>query len=102
MRRSLLARLIAERRDAEGLTVRQASKQAGVSYSTLWRTETGKMADARTTVAICRWLGVTVEYAMTGREAKRRRCSECVRNTALLTRVRRILAVASAPGEEGR
>jgi transcriptional regulator with XRE-family HTH domain len=51
-----LGPLLRERRGA--LSVRQAAEEAGVSFSTLSRVETGHQPDLATFLRLCAWLGV--------------------------------------------
>ncbi len=45
------------KRQADRLSLRDAAKQSGVSYSTLSRIERGRVFDWETGVALCKWLG---------------------------------------------
>lgn len=88
--RSMLPDLIAQRREAEGLTLRQVSRASGVSAATVCRVERGFTPDVASLIALCRWLGVSMEYAMTG-QVEGRRCSACVRHDGLIRRLRRLV-----------
>lgn len=56
---SELGRLVRQKRDDEGLSVRRAAAEAGVSFSTITRVETGAQPDLSTFIALCGWLGVS-------------------------------------------
>jgi transcriptional regulator with XRE-family HTH domain len=53
-----LGRLIAERRAEEKLSMREAAKEANISFSTLSRVEAGAQPDLTTFLNLCAWLGV--------------------------------------------
>lgn len=54
---SSLGELVRRRRGA--LSIRQAADEAGVSFSTLARVESGSQPDLATFTRLCGWLGVT-------------------------------------------
>lgn len=54
----MLARLLKEKRERAGLSIRQAAAEANVSFSTFGRVERGNQPDLTTFVALCAWLGV--------------------------------------------
>jgi transcriptional regulator with XRE-family HTH domain len=60
-----LATLIGDRRRSEGLSVRQAAAEAGVSFMTLSRVENGSQPDLATFVQLCAWLRVAPETFFT-------------------------------------
>lgn len=53
-----LGRLIAEKRDEEKLSIREAAAEANISFSTLSRVEAGAQPDLTTFLNLCAWLGV--------------------------------------------
>lgn len=57
-----LGRLIAEKREKEHLSVRQAAALAGVSFSTLGRVESGSQPDLATFLQLCAWLGYPPDH----------------------------------------
>ena len=63
-----LAGAIFERRQAQGLSLRQAAVAAGVNHSTLFRAETKADAwpDAPTLLRIARWLGCQTVQELAG------------------------------------
>lgn len=52
-----LGRLIKERREDNGLSVRQVAHAAGVSFMTVARVEDGNQPDLVTFMKLCAWLG---------------------------------------------
>lgn len=54
---SELGRLLREKRDADGLSIRQAATNAQISFSTLSRVEAGAQPDLATFTSLCAWLG---------------------------------------------
>lgn len=68
-------RAIAAKRSVKDLTMRQAATECGLSAATICRVETaGRHPDVQNVVAICEWLGVTVDaFVLRGREAERRK-----------------------------
>lgn len=53
-----LGAMVSERRERDGLTLRQAAEQADVSFNTLSRVERGHVPDLPTFHRIVSWLGV--------------------------------------------
>jgi transcriptional regulator with XRE-family HTH domain len=53
-----LGRLLRDRRQRGGLSLRQAAKEVGVSFNTLARIEKGHMPDVETFQRVAEWLGV--------------------------------------------
>ncbi len=86
-----LAEILQLHRRLEHLRLREAAKQAGVSYATISRVERGHMPDVKTVLALCKWLRISVEYAITGQEADAM-CSRCVALTQVLLAVKAQLA----------
>ena len=58
-----LARMLREKRDAEGLTLRDAADQVGMNNPVFYRYETEQVrrADAVSVALLSDWLGLTVE-----------------------------------------
>ena len=85
-----LGALVASKREQLSLTIRAAADQAGVSYSTLFRIEAGRGSDLGTVLAVCRWLGVSVEdaYGVTTPDG----CASCVRLRAQVKAVRKAIS----------
>lgn len=54
---SELGRLVRERREDNGLSVRQVAEGAGVSFMTIGRVEDGNQPDLVTFMKLCAWLG---------------------------------------------
>jgi transcriptional regulator with XRE-family HTH domain len=52
-----LPKLVAERREHDGLTVKSAAKAIGVTSTTLSRFETGSQPTKNTIQAVLHWLG---------------------------------------------
>ncbi|HZM82663.1 MAG TPA: helix-turn-helix domain-containing protein [Candidatus Limnocylindrales bacterium] len=52
-----LGRLVRERRERSGLSVRQAAQAADVSFMTVTRVEEGNQPDLVTFMKLCAWLG---------------------------------------------
>ena len=52
----MLGRVICAWREKEGLTIREAAKLIGFSYSTLSRIENGMSVDGRNLKKLLRWL----------------------------------------------
>jgi transcriptional regulator with XRE-family HTH domain len=66
-----LGRAVRRRRDALGLSLRDAAKETGVSASTLSRIENGTgKPDADNIARLTMWLDVPVERIMSGRHAE--------------------------------
>ena len=87
-----LGGLLLDRRTALRLDCRRAAEQVGINHSTYWRAEQqGRLPDARIVVALCRWLGVSVEYAL-GLKEPFLTCDECARLKTKLEIARQALA----------
>ncbi len=56
-----LARLVSERRRTDGLSLREAATDAGVSFNTLARIERGRLPDLVHFVKVVAWLGLAPE-----------------------------------------
>jgi transcriptional regulator with XRE-family HTH domain len=75
LRTAELAALVDNRLTRDGLKLREAALQAGVSAATLSRVLNGKVPDTATFAALVRWLGVSAdlfidrEREVTGAEA---------------------------------
>lgn len=54
-----LPSLVREARRARGLSLRAASKQSGITFTTLMRVEKGEGVTVTTAVAVLRWLDQT-------------------------------------------
>jgi len=52
----MLGRVLYAWREKEGLTIREAAKLFGFSYSTLSRIENGMSVDGRNLIKLLRWL----------------------------------------------
>lgn len=70
-----LATLLRRKRETLRLTMRGTAKRAGVDLATYFRAESGKRPDITTALRLCRWLGVSVEYAFGGKG--RQNCPAC-------------------------
>lgn len=101
MKYPVLVALLRERRRLNDMTVRAAAKAAGISSATLWRVESGRAPDVATALAVCRWLGVTMEYAFTGKAADGVACSRCIRTDVVLAGIRADLAALDQPRDTG-
>lgn len=67
-----LGSLLRSRRKEAGLSVRQAAEDAGVSFSTVTRVESGAQPDLATFVKLCAWLRVRPEeFFLTGGRRER-------------------------------
>lgn len=64
--RTVLARLIRQKRLAEGRSVRDAARHAGVSHATLNRMEREKPADGDSLYAVLIWLGEPISALQGG------------------------------------
>ena len=84
-----LTRLLAERRQDHRMTLREVAAEAGISPSTVCRVEAGQLPDVPSLMALARWLGVSLDYAMTGKEPKK--CSFCADTRARIARARVVL-----------
>lgn len=58
---TLLARMIEGKREYERLSLREVAALTGVSPATICRMEQGKCGDIDSIVAVCEWLGSTVD-----------------------------------------
>ena len=96
-----LASMLAAKRRNLDLTFRDAALRAGVDPATFFRAESkGLLPDARNLLAMCRWLDVSVEYALTGEEPEHAGCSRCVELQARLDYI--TAAVVGRAPEEPR
>lgn len=74
------------RRQAESLSWRELSKQAGVQPSTLTRMHQGRHPDVSTFIALVKWLGQPAEnfYSPRGRPSSERKPNPIAEATTLL------------------
>lgn len=56
--KNTLARLVQEKLNATGLSIRAAAREIGVSHTTLGRALSGEAVDLPTVTSISQWLGV--------------------------------------------
>jgi predicted transcriptional regulator len=56
---------ILNKRNAEGLTLRDMSKQSSVSAATCYRAEAAKKTDISNVIDICNWLEKPLQYFLT-------------------------------------
>lgn len=84
--------LLVAKRGAAGINMRTAAKAAGVSTSTVCRVEAGKQPDVVSALLLASWLGISVEYAMTGRDNATSRCGRCVHRDSIIDRALDLLA----------
>src|SRR5690242_19350722 len=61
IRYDVLGRLVKQRRAQDGLSLRDAARETGISASTLSRIEHGRIADTEQVVKLTSWLGLAVE-----------------------------------------
>jgi transcriptional regulator with XRE-family HTH domain len=67
----LLGDLIRSRRENEGLSLRDAAEEIGVSAPTLQRVETGQVPNTASLMRITSWLGVSLDDLRPGHKDRR-------------------------------
>jgi transcriptional regulator with XRE-family HTH domain len=60
----MLQRMLQDEIRSRGLSVRRASRQIGVSHTTVFRALEGKQLDLPTIELICKWLGVNTNEVL--------------------------------------
>lgn len=65
-----LAAMIRARLDQDGLKLRDAATETGVSAATLSRVLNGKLPDTKTFAALVRWLGVSADLFIPTRQPR--------------------------------
>ncbi len=60
MNKTILSKLLFEEKQARNLSLRQISKEIGVSHGTILGAINGHNMDLSTAIAICEWLGISL------------------------------------------
>jgi len=69
----LLSKLLQNKREQEGFSLREAAANIGVSAPTLQRLEAGQLPATSTLLKLTQWLGVSIEDLGTAPKEKRRK-----------------------------
>lgn len=60
-----LGKSLKDKRELDGLSLRDAAKEHGISSATLCRVENGNTPDIQTFATLCHWYGVDMNYFVT-------------------------------------
>lgn len=60
----MLQRMLQEEIRSRGISIREASRQIGLSHSTVFRVLDGKQLDLPTIELICKWLGINTSEVL--------------------------------------